>query len=214
VALASYNMQVMNTGASGGHHTDFLTRDWRPMNLKIIAFTLAAALLAGCAQIMGTPPQTAGGATPPADDMAPTETRNPATAATVPSPSPQPRPDVNGSDALAGEEAVAGAHGLPGQAAAQATEKPDFSVLIGRDFTGVQALLGPADRIEEAAPGRTWEYRDGACVLAVRFYPDLKTLDYRVLSYGIDNEEPTDSQNTDDDGFCRSRFAAKLRTDR
>lgn len=184
------------------------------MNLKIIAFTLVGALLAGCAQLMGTAPQSAGGAAPSAEDMAPTETRNPATAAAVPSPSPQPRPDVKGSDALAGEEAMEQASASSGAAAAKVTEKPDFSVLIGRDFTGVQALLGPADRIEEAAPGRTWEYRDGVCVLAVRFYPDLKTLDYRVLSYGFDNEGPRDTQNTDDDGFCRSRFAAKLRADR
>ncbi len=180
------------------------------MTFRILAFTLAGALLAGCAQL-GTMPQSTADSSPSADEMAPTETETPATAAAVPSPTPLPRPHIKGSDALAGETAK-------GQAAAdtapKATEKPDFSVLIGRDFTGVQALLGPADRVEEAAPGRTWEYRDGACVLAVRFYPDLKTLDYRVLSYGFDNEEPRDSQNTDDDGFCRSRFAAKLRVDR
>lgn len=184
------------------------------MNLKIIAATLAALLVTGCAELMGTGPQSEVRTSVPPDEMTPTETENPATAATVPTPSPQPRPDVPASDALAGEETAEVRADADGGASAKAIEKPDFSVLIGRDFTGVQALLGPADRIEEASPGRTWEYRDGACVLAVRFYPDLKTLDYRVLSYGFDNEEPRDTQNTDDDGFCRSRFAAKLRADR
>lgn len=135
--------------------------------------------------------------------MTPTETETPATAEAVPAPEPLKRPQITPSEELVGAKGLA----LVGPTPHPATEKPDFSVLIGRDFTGVQALLGPADRIEDASPGRKWEYREGDCLLTVRFYPDLKTLDYRVLSYAVDNEE---TAHGDDEDTCSRRFAGRF----
>lgn len=54
--------------------------------------------------------------------------------------------------------------------------------LQGLSENQVVALLGQPAATEEKAPARIWTYRGGGCRLRVAFFPQMETLDYRVLS--------------------------------
>ncbi|MDA5192461.1 hypothetical protein [Govanella unica] len=92
-------------------------------------------------------------------------------------------------------------------------DKADFSSLIGRSFAGVERLLGPADLTIDVPPGREWHYRDGPCVLVVRFYPDMKTLAYRVLSYAFEGGDASpDAASAESQ--CRARLSTRMKSER
>lgn len=102
------------------------------------------------------------------------------------------------------------------QAPAAAPEKADFASLIGRDYEGVERLLGPADQAADMPPAKEWHYRDGSCRLVVRFYPDMKTLAYRVLSYAFvldDGALEAPGAGSAED-LCRTRLAPRLKAER
>lgn len=110
------------------------------------------------------------------------KSRGPVTTTTAPNAIPRPRPTEG--DRQRKTETVA----------APVQVKADFHSLIGRNFEGVERLLGPADVTNDVPPGREWQYRDGSCTLVVRFYPDMTTLAYRVLSYAFESGEGTTEQ--------------------
>lgn len=127
-------------------------------------------------------------------------------------------PDQVDADKGGGDDAVT----LPPDFAAlpDAPKSPDFRSLIGLEFAGVEGLLGEADRVIDTPPGRVWRYGDRACNLKVRFYPDLETLTFRVLSYELEVHEDDaniDSGDQPDDEpgpaweRCRDRIAERFR---
>lgn len=90
---------------------------------------------------------------------------------------------------------------------------PPLDGLVGLGPEAVAALFGPPAQTLEEAPARTWTFREGDCILRVSFYPDLETLDYRVLSYRV-GTAAEESAEQDDDATqrCRDSFRAKLAT--
>lgn len=88
---------------------------------------------------------------------------------------------------------------------------PPLDGLVGLDPEAVGSLFGPPDQTQEEAPARTWTYQDGDCVLRVSFYPDLETLDYRVLSYRVGTAAEESAEDHDaTTKRCRDRFRARL----
>lgn len=109
----------------------------------------------------------------PQEPEAVKDPRGPITTETAPNATPLARPTENGEKLFP----------------ITVTPKVDYQTLIGRNFDGVEEVLGRADVIIDVPPGREWQYRDGPCVLVVRFFPDLKTLGYRVLSIAFEGRE-------------------------
>lgn len=94
-----------------------------------------------------------------------------------------------------------------------ASELPDFDSLIGLEFAGVERVLGTPDRTEESPPSRIWHYGDAACRLEVRFFPDLETLNYRVLSYRFKvQENEIDNEPEFSEDQCRAFLRERFRT--
>lgn len=168
--------------------------------------------LAACTRpVQETPPPAAPAVPPPPEPETSERNASPVTTAAAPNARPRPRPSEDDRRQRVVAEAAA-------------TEKPDFASLIGRSFEGVERLLGPADQAVDTPPAKEWQYRDGPCRLVVRFYPDMKTLAYRVLSYAFDSGEPaadapSDSNaartvNGEREAQCRTRLAARLKPER
>lgn len=142
-----------------------------------LAVVVAAMLLgAGCAGTEGVaegpavpePPATAPAApTPPIPVPAPARPQPPKPRAKAPVPKP------------AGDAAAAAA------AAAAMTLPPPQPLAVrlkGLSETEAEALLGRPAAVEEKAPARIWTYRAGECSLRLGFFPQVQTLDFRVLS--------------------------------
>lgn len=174
---------------------------------------LSFLTLAACTRPVPEPPPSAAPvvASPPQPETR-ERTTSPVTAEAAPNAHPRPRPSEDERRQRAAAEAAA------------ATEKPDFASLIGRGFEGVERLLGPADQTVDMPPAKEWQYRDGPCRLVIRFYPDMKTLAYRVLSYTFDSGEPAAAAPSDPNAAgtvngereaqCRTRLAARLKPER
>lgn len=54
--------------------------------------------------------------------------------------------------------------------------------LRGMSEAQATALLGRPSAVEDKAPARIWTYRSETCTVRVAFFPQVETLDYRVLS--------------------------------
>jgi len=83
-----------------------------------------------------------------------------------------------------------------------APTSPPLAVrLKGLSEAEAEALLGRPAAVEEKAPARVWVYRAKACSLRVAFFPQMATLDFRVLSVELSEKG---------DAAARSRCEADL----
>ena len=64
--------------------------------------------------------------------------------------------------------------------------------LVGRSEIEVQALFGQPSSTEDRPPGKVWHYRDGACALDVRLFPDVQTRQFGTLSYEVKSDDNSD----------------------
>jgi hypothetical protein len=64
--------------------------------------------------------------------------------------------------------------------------------LRGKSEAEVRSLLGPPNSEEDRAPGKTWHYRDGQCLVDVQLYPDVQTRQFGTLSYEVKSDDGTD----------------------
>ena len=66
--------------------------------------------------------------------------------------------------------------------------------LIGKSEAEVRSLLGPPTSEEDRAPGKTWHYRDGQCMVDVQLYPDVQTRQFGTLAYEVKSNDSTDER--------------------
>ncbi len=81
--------------------------------------------------------------------------------------------------------------------------------LVGLDPTETTRLLGRPAETVEAPPALRWSWRAGGCTLRLFFFMDLKTRDFRALSYqtsGYDDANDADLR-------CLADVVAKADTD-
>jgi hypothetical protein len=77
--------------------------------------------------------------------------------------------------------------------------------LVGLSEQQVQKRFGQPAAQEQHQPGTAWIYRDAECRLAVSFYPDVRTHNYKALGYEVKSNADTNAGKS----RCTARFAAK-----
>jgi hypothetical protein len=61
--------------------------------------------------------------------------------------------------------------------------------LIGLDERHVTALFGTPSTEREQAPGKSWVYENGRCVLDLSFYLDVQSRVFRTLAYEVTSHD-------------------------
>jgi hypothetical protein len=157
--------------------------------------------LTGCAAQMAETP-------PPSEMAAATEqseamedippAAEPATATAVPAPDPKPRPESDSATNDATTRVAALPPPLP----------PGYlsGRLVGLGFAAMRTQLGEPNEIRDAAPAQEWVYKDDACLLTVRFFPEGASLLYKALSVNVRSESSKDGE----DARCPQLFAKRL----
>jgi len=77
----------------------------------------------------------------------------------------------------------------------------------GKSETEVRSLLGPPTSEEDRAPGKTWHYRDGRCLVDVQLYPDVQTKQFGTLAYEVKSNDGTDEGKH----LCMAQLQSRLR---
>jgi hypothetical protein len=138
---------------------------WRCASLSILILAIAA----GC-QVDDRNHTVA--AVPPAE---------PEVQSTPPEPPPVPPPEAV---PLPGHKPEAAGVAVP-------TAGEDPKQLVGLGFGETEALLGPPTKEEEKPPAKVWTYSGTDCELAIFFYADINTQEFRALTYEVTGNEAT-----------------------
>ena len=80
--------------------------------------------------------------------------------------------------------------------------------LRGKSEAEVRSLLGPPNSEEDRAPGKTWHYRDGQCLVDVQLYPDVQTKQFGTLSYEVKSDDGTDEGKH----LCMAQLQSRARS--
>lgn len=157
----------------------FTCRSRRGRLAVVLSVTLAAMLLgAGCAGTEGVAEGPA-----PADPPAATQAAGTPPIPVPAPPRPQPpKPRAKAPAAKPAEDAAAAAAAAAAMDAPVPPLQPLAVRLKGLSEAEAETLLGRPAAVEEKAPARIWTYRAGECSLRLGFFPQVQTLDFRVLS--------------------------------
>ena len=130
---------------------------------------VASFLGTGCVGTEGVPPPLApvGAAEPQAEALPPIPVPAP--------PRPQPQPHRTKTKTPTAQPTKVAEDPAP-------TPPPLAVRLKGLSEAEAETLLGRPVAVEEKAPARVWIYRVKACSVRVAFFPQMATLDFRVLS--------------------------------
>jgi hypothetical protein len=79
----------------------------------------------------------------------------------------------------------------PASAATPAASAPDPRQLVGLSFHETELLLGLPTKQEEKPPAKVWTYSGTDCQLAIFFYADINTQEFRALTYEVTGNETT-----------------------
>jgi hypothetical protein len=138
---------------------------WRCASLSILVLAIAA----GCQVDDRSPIVVA--AVPPAEPVE----------STPPEPPPAPPPEAV---PLPGHKPEPAGVAVP-------TAGEDPKQLVGLGFGETEALLGRPTREEEKPPAKVWTYSGTDCELAIFFYADMNTQQFRALTYEVTGNEAT-----------------------
>ncbi len=153
----------------------FTCRSRRGRLAVVLSVTLAAMLLgAGCAGTEGVAEGPVAADPPAVTQAAPVP---PIPVPAPPRPQP-PKPRAKAPAAKPAEDAAAAA----AMAGPVPPPQPLAVRLKGLSEAEAERLLGRPAAVEEKAPARIWTYRAGECSLRLAFFPQVQTLDFRVLS--------------------------------
>jgi hypothetical protein len=130
---------------------------WKCLNPAMVA---AICVLGGCEALEGVllkAPHPAEGEKPTSEAALPS--RGTATAAVEPPARPGVKP------------------------ARPAVPSVDPKVLIGKNQTEAEAVLGPPSVVQNAPPATIWQYRVNGCTLDLFFYMDMGSNSLKALAY-------------------------------
>jgi len=71
----------------------------------------------------------------------------------------------------------------------------DAKQLVGLTFNETTNLLGLPTKKEEKPPAEVWTYDNEGCELDIFFYADIKTREYRALTYEIKGTQASGGSN-------------------